>query len=94
MFVIDFIGDEFKTALKDKTLVPDVWVSQGAHLSDIQLLKNTVTDGWRLVLHVQLDAVGPMKLGLTDQKPAIEFRAFLKDKASAVTETWSYTYLP
>ena len=29
MFVIDFIGDEFKTVLKDKTLVPDVWVSQG-----------------------------------------------------------------
>ena len=94
MFVIDFIGDEFKTALKDKPLVPDVWVSKGAYLSDTQLLKNTVTDGWRLVLHVRLDAPGPMELRLTRQKPAIEFRAFLKDKASAVTETWSYTYLP
>ena len=94
MFVIDFIGDEFKTVLKDKTLVPDVWVSQGAHLSDIQLLKNTVTGGWRLVLHVQLDTVRPMELRLTHQKPAIEFRAFLKDKTTAVTEIWSYTYLP
>jgi glucan biosynthesis protein len=94
MFVIDFIGDEFKTALKDKPLVPDVSVSKGAYLSDTQLLKNTVTDGWRLVLHVRLDAPGPMELRLTRQKPAIEFRAFLKDKASAVTETWSYTYLP
>jgi glucans biosynthesis protein len=94
MFIVDFIGDEFKKALKDKTLVPDVWVSHGAHFSDIQLVKNTVTDGWRLVLHVQLDAPAPMELRLTDQKPAIEFRAFLKDKDTAATETWSYTYLP
>lgn len=94
MFVIDFIGDEFKTSFKDKKLVPDVWVGQGAHLSDMQLLKNTVTDGWRLVLHVRLDAVRPMEFRLADQKPAIEFRAFLKDKTTTVTETWSYTYLP
>jgi glucans biosynthesis protein len=94
MFMIDFVGDEFKTVLKDKTLMPDVWISKGAHLADIQLLKNTVTEGWRLVLHVRLDAPGPMELRLADQKPAIEFRAFLKNKATAVTETWSYTYLP
>ena len=31
---------------------------------------------------------------LPNQKPAVEFRAFLKDGAVAVTETWSYTYLP
>ena len=94
MFIIDFTGDEFKTVLKDKVLVPDVWISQGAHLSDIQLLKNTVTNGWRLVLHVRMDPVGPMELRLANQKPVIEFRAFLKDKATAVTETWSYSYLP
>jgi len=93
MFVIDFVGDEFKTMLKDTTLVPDVWVSQGAHLADMQLIKNTVTDGWRLVLHVVWDVPGPMELGMLNQKPAIEFRAFLKDKTSPVTETWSYTYL-
>jgi glucan biosynthesis protein len=94
MFIIDFIGDEFKTALNDKPLVPDVWVSKGAYLADTQLIRNTVTDGWRLVLHVRLDAPEPMELSLTHEKPAIELRAFLKDKASAVTEIWSYTYLP
>ena len=94
MFVIDFVGDKLKTVSQDKTLVPDVWVSYGAHLTDTQLIKNTVTGGWRLVLHVKWDVPGPMELRLPNQKPAIEFRAFLKDKATAITETWSYTYLP
>jgi glucans biosynthesis protein len=93
MFVLDFTGEGLKAALKDVPPVPDVWVSPGARFTDMQLLKNTATGGWRLVLHVLLDA--PQVLGVkTNQKPAIEFRAFLKDKACAVTETWSYTYLP
>jgi len=94
MFLIDFAGDGIKTALKDITPLPDVWVSQGARLSDMQLIKNPVSGGWRLVLHVQLAPAAPTVFGMPAQKPAIEFRAFLKDKGSAVTETWSYTYLP
>jgi glucans biosynthesis protein len=93
MFVIDFTGDNFKTMPKDTALVPDVWVSQGAHTTGMQLIKNTVTGGWRLVLHVVWDAGGHMELNMLNQKPAIEFRAFLKDKTAAATETWSYTYL-
>jgi len=92
MFILDFIGDEFKTIFKDKTPIPDVWVSKGAHLTDMQLIKNAVTGGWRLVLHVQLDAPA-VNFGLPSPKPTIEFRAFLKDNGSAVSETWSYTYL-
>jgi len=95
MFVIDFAGNGTDPMPKDTmTPVPDVWISQGAHLTDMQLVKNTVIGGWRLVLHVQLDAPKPMELSLSKQKPAIEFRVFLKDKVSTVTETWSYTYLP
>lgn len=94
MFMVDFIGDEFKKSLKDKVLVPDVWISKGARITDTQLVKNTVVGGWRLVLHVQLETPGPSVLGLASQKPAIEFRAFLKDNKTPVTETWSYTYLP
>ena len=82
-----------QTTFKDMTLMPDVWVSQGAHLADTQLIKQTVTGIWRLVLHVAWDVPGPMELRMLNQKSAIEFRAFLKDKTSPVTETWSYTYL-
>jgi glucans biosynthesis protein len=92
-FFIEFAGDAFKTVFKDITPVPDIWIGTGGHLTDSQLIRNTVTGGWRLVLHVALDAPKTIGLGLPNQKPATEFRAFLKDKASAVTETWSYTYL-
>jgi len=94
MFIIDFSGHELKALSKDTTLVPDVWVSQGAHLADMQLVPNPVIQGWRLVLHVRLEAPGAMQLNLSNQKPAIEFRVFLKVKKAAVTETWSYTYFP
>ncbi|MDE2028555.1 MAG: glucan biosynthesis protein [Candidatus Omnitrophica bacterium] len=94
MFIIDFDGDKFKRIIKKITPVPDVWIGQGAHLTDLQSYKNDATGGWRLVLHVQLDAEPPSLLGVPVQKPAIELRAFLKDKASALSETWSYTYLP
>jgi len=79
MFVIDFIGHEFKKTLKDKTLVPDVWVSHGAHVSDTQLLKNPVTGGWRLVLHVRWTP-GSRRDRAQNQKPAIEFRLFSRTR--------------
>ncbi|MBF0569891.1 MAG: glucan biosynthesis protein G [Candidatus Omnitrophica bacterium] len=94
MFLIDFTGEEFKTVLANKELKPDVWVSRGARITDTQLMRNPVTGGWRLVLHVQWDTAGFMEGLLPNQKPAVEFRAFLKDGALAVTETWSYTCLP
>ena len=94
MFVVDFVGGEFKTALAQKILTADVWVSRGARIASTELMKNTVTGGWRLVLHVQWDKEGIMEGLLPNQRPAIEFRAFLKDQDRAVTETWSYTYLP
>ncbi|MBF0522783.1 MAG: glucan biosynthesis protein G [Candidatus Omnitrophica bacterium] len=94
MFLIDFLGDEFKTVLANRTIDPDVWVSQGARITSSQLIKNTATGGWRLVIHIQLDNPGLIEGLLPTQKPSIEMRAFLKSKDLPVTETWSYTYLP
>ncbi|MBF0511741.1 MAG: glucan biosynthesis protein G [Candidatus Omnitrophica bacterium] len=94
MFVLDFTGDIFKKELKDTTPSADIWIGNGAHLSDRQLFKNTVTNGWRLVLHVHVEPVKLNAFGLPPQKSATEFRVFLKDKNSPVTETWSYTLLP
>ena len=94
MFIVDFAGQAFKSALAAKTLTPDIWVSKGARITSNQLIKNPVTGGWRLVLHVQWDDPGFIEGYLPNQKPAIEFRAFLKDGPLAVSETWSYTYLP
>jgi glucans biosynthesis protein len=94
MFVIDFKGEEFTASLANRTLVPDVWASKGAVIGSSQLISNSVTGGWRLVLHVKFDRSGFVEKVLPGQRPAIEFRAFLKDGQVPVTETWSYTYLP
>ncbi len=94
LFLVDFAGDEFATVLAQKPLVPDVWVSRGARITGTQIIKNTAAGGWRLVVQVCWDDPGLIEWLLPNQRPAVEFRAFLKDGAQAVTETWSYTYLP
>ena len=94
MFIVDFVGGEPKDSSNEMVPIPDVWISRGARIADMQLVKNTAQGGWRLVLHVRLDDPQPIEINFSTQKPAIEFRAFLKDKTGPVTETWSYTYLP
>ncbi len=94
MFFVDFEGGELKTVYAQKALDPDVWVSRGARITGTQLMRNTVTGGWRLVIHARWDDPGFIEGLLPNQRPAVEFRAFLKDGPRAATETWSYTYLP
>ncbi len=93
MFLVDFSGGELG-GLADPPPVPDVWVSRGGRITAVQLIRNPVTGGWRLVLQVQWEPAGLLDNILPNQRPAVEFRAFLKADGRAVTETWSYTYLP
>jgi len=94
LFFIDFSGGEVKSVLPERIVTPDVWISKGGRIMSTQLIRNPVTDGWRLVLQVQWDAPGFLDGVLPNQKTAVEFRAFLKDGPLPVTETWSYTFLP
>ncbi|MBF0387945.1 MAG: glucan biosynthesis protein G [Candidatus Omnitrophica bacterium] len=91
-FLVDFAGEGLEAP--DLPLVPDVWVSRGARIVSTQLFRNKAVGGWRLVINVQRDNAGFIDGLLPNQKPAFEFRAFLKNGPAAVTETWSYTYLP
>ncbi|MEI6437288.1 MAG: glucan biosynthesis protein G [Candidatus Omnitrophota bacterium] len=94
MFLIDFAGESLKGLPAGAQLTPDVWVSRGARITSTQLMTNPSTGGWRLVLQVQWDSPGFLEGMSPHQKPAVEFRSFLKAGARPVTETWSYTYLP
>ncbi|MFH0754037.1 MAG: glucan biosynthesis protein G [Candidatus Omnitrophota bacterium] len=94
MFIVDFEGDGFRAITNDKLISADTWVSRGARITDSQLIKNPVSGGWRLVLHVKWDGAGFMEDVLPNQKETFEFRAFLKNVNVPVTETWSYTYQP
>lgn len=91
-FVIDFSGGQLELFPADKPLTGVVTVGDGATLVEQQLFKNRVTKGWRLVFEVLLDEQGSMDRVLPNRRVPVEFRAFLKDGESAVTETWSYSY--
>ncbi len=93
-FFIDFLADSSETLLLKKDLAADIQVFNGYKIAGSQIIRNPVTNGWRLVIRVQFDKAGPLKDLLPNQAPALELRAFLKDETQAVTETWSYTYLP
>jgi glucans biosynthesis protein len=94
VFLVDFAGDPLAGLPADKEVTPDVWISKGGRITAQQLIRNPVSGGWRLVLHVQWDDPGFLDGMLPNQRPAVEFRAFLKSGVAAVTETWSYTVLP
>lgn len=91
-FVIDFAGGQLESFPADKPLTGVVTVGEGAALREQQLFKNRVTRGWRLVFEVVFDERGSMDRVLPNRRVPVEFRAFLKDGESAVTETWSYSY--
>ncbi len=94
MFLIDLTGGALKGAVSDKGLMPDAWISQGYRITDTQIIKNPVTDGFRVVLHVRTDKENLLEQVLPDRPLPMELRMFLKSKDLPVTETWSYTYQP
>ncbi len=94
MFIIDFLPDNSQAALFTKDISSDIQIFNDYTVTFSQVIKNTVTNGWRLVIHVNLDQQGLMDKILPNHKPAVELRAFLKEGNVAISETWSYTYLP
>ncbi|MEW5895066.1 MAG: glucan biosynthesis protein G [Candidatus Omnitrophota bacterium] len=93
MFIVDFLSDPAQTALLTEDLTPDIEIFNNYSIISSQIIKNTVTNGWRLVILVNLDQKGLLDKMLP-HKPAVELRAFLQSSGKPVTETWSYTYLP
>lgn len=94
MFLVDFLADPSQSIALIKDLSADIQVFNDYTITSSQIIKNTVTNGWRLVIHIDLDQQNLLNKMLPNHKPAIELRAFLKDNNVPITETWSYTYLP
>ena len=93
-FIIDFAGGKLESLPPKKKLDAVITVDPRAMLVEHQLIKNEVTNGWRLVFQVRFEEEGLMERILTGKKPALELRAFLKDGDKVLTETWSYAYQP
>jgi glucans biosynthesis protein len=84
-FVIDFVGKKLAAIPADRVLrgvVTVVGGEEAGELLDQHVVKNPVTNGWRLTFQVR-----------PKQEP-VELRAFLDKGGDTLTETWSYVILP
>lgn len=82
-FVVDFEGGKSATLPAAAPVKPVISVGQEGQLLQQNIVKNSVTGGWRLAFQVK-----PPK-----NKP-LELRAFLQNGKDALTETWSYLLEP
>jgi glucans biosynthesis protein len=85
-FVIDFAGKKIEALPADTVLRGVVTIASGedsAQLLDQQVVKNPVTNGWRLTLQIK-----PLR------GDPVELRAFLDQGGTALTETWSDVIVP
>jgi glucans biosynthesis protein len=85
-FVIDFAGKKIESLPADTVLRGVVTIASGddsAQLLDQQVVKNPVTNGWRLTMQIK-----PLR------SDPVELRAFLDQGGTALTETWSDVIVP
>jgi glucans biosynthesis protein len=88
-FVIDFQGLKL---LPGKIPTADISVTNGYKILRQQVIRNTVTGGWRLVFQIQNQ--GTINEMILDKGPAVDLRAFLKNGPDVLTETWDYAFMP
>ena len=94
MFLVDFMPQARQKLLSKKDLTVDINAFNNYKIDETQIIPNPVTNGLRLVIRIRLDKEGFLQDILPTDLPAIDLLAFIKEKNTAVTETWSFTYLP
>jgi glucans biosynthesis protein len=85
-FIVDFEGRRLAQLDEDTVLRAVVTVASGPESGRIPeqiVVKNPVTDGWRLIFQVEPAGKDP-----------VELRAYLDLGGEALTETWTYTWVP
>ncbi|MBU1086977.1 MAG: glucan biosynthesis protein G [Candidatus Omnitrophica bacterium] len=94
MFIIEFLPDPSQEEFSSKDISANIQILNGYSVKASQVIENTVTQGCRLIIHVDLDKEGMLDKMLYKHNPPVELRAFLKKDNLPITETWSYTYQP
>ena len=94
-FVIDFQGDHLQSITSTNQLQADIQVGAGYKLEPPHLIRNTVTDGWRLAFQLTADPGDALRGKLLPSTvPPVDVRAVLKHDKLALTEIWNYSYPP
>jgi glucans biosynthesis protein len=93
--LIDFKGgrlDALPSFLPSQSPLEANVTITGGQLIGKQILRIKPTGSWRLVLTVKRHSGGKLEAVLPDtaSQPAMEMSAFLKQKKTVLTETWSY----
>lgn len=91
-FIVDFEGPKLAAIAADKALGARIDLPEGYRVSEYQVFKNSVTQGWRLVFILALDKDNAFKELLEGKQPAADMRAVINDGGKSLTETWTYTY--
>jgi periplasmic glucans biosynthesis protein len=94
MFIIEFVPDPSQDNFLLKNISADIQIFNDYKISTNQIIENTVTGGWRLIIQVDLNEESMLNKMLSKHNPSVEIRAFLKHENTLISETWSYTYLP
>lgn len=94
MFLVDFLPQGKKKLMPKKDLTVDIKAFNNYKVAETQIIPNPVTKGLRLMIRIRLDKEGFLQDILPTDLPAIDLMAFIKEKDTPVTETWSFTYLP
>ena len=95
-FGIDFEGGELDFLPADTGLSSVVEIPDSVQLIEKQLIKNPITEGWRLVFLVRLpkeDGVLQSIRSAREGAPSLRFKAVLKkgeNLPDPLTETWIY----
>jgi glucans biosynthesis protein len=85
-FIVDFEGDQLAKLPASEVVQGVVSIAPedtGTKLVGVQVMKNDVTQGWRLVFQVQPAG-----------NQALDLRAFLRHGGETLTETWTYLLQP
>lgn len=81
---VDFEGPALTKLAADAGVEADLTVSGGGRRDALDVYRNDVSGGWRMVVHVRR----------VDKEQPIELRAHLKRGPQILSETWSYIVPP
>ena len=84
-FVVDFAGPKFDAIPEDKPPVAIANCSDGAHIADTLVTRNSFMGSWRAIIKMMPSA---------DTNAAVDLRCSLQQGTNVVGETWVYQWSP
>jgi len=79
-FVVDFDGPPLRGLTGGEAMEAVIWVDANAEVRERNLFRNPVSGAWRMTVRIKRN----------DAAKPVELRAYLKQRQTTLSETWSY----